>query len=248
MAALRGAARTLCAALVSLPLAWVADMLARRAYEAEYGATATEQFLYYWLPNQLPVFLFGLVAYECITALHRERLAARIRPHATALLWLSGFGFASLALLPWPRLPVPEAAFLTSHVLAAIAFGGGAVALALRPMPLVANRTMVHLGRASFSAYLLHFAVIEAVRRLLPHHLLAARGVEAAAVGGAAFLLVLVVPGLVAQASYRLVELPAIRYGARIAGASLASRAPSPTMRGTPAIAIAAVHPPDDAP
>ena len=219
MATLRGPRRALCATLVSLPLAWVADMLGRSVYQGIYGSAATDQFLYYWLPNQFPVFLCGLLGYECVIALSPgggwQRLGDRLVPHAAVLLGLSVFGFASLGLLPWPRLPNPAAAFLTSHILAALAFGGIAVALALRPMPLVANRTMVHLGQASFSAYLLHFAVIEVVRRMLGSFLLVPRGIDAAMVSVSLFLLILAVTGLFAQATYRLIELPAIRWGAR---------------------------------
>ncbi len=220
MMTLRGPGRALCAVLVSLPLAWVADTLGRGAYRSVYGAAATDQFLYYWLPNQLPVFLCGLVAYECMAALARggrwQRSGEWLVPRAPILLGLSVLGFASLALLSWPRLPTPAAAFLTSHLLAAIAFGGIAIASALRPMPLIVNPTMVRLGQASFSAYLLHFAVLEAIRRLLPGVLRAPHGIGAVAVSVPLFLLVLAFTGLVAQATYRLIELPAIRFGARL--------------------------------
>ncbi len=259
---LRGPRRALCAALVSLPVAWVANMLGRGAYQAVYGVAATEQFLYYWLPNQLSVFLCGLVAYECMASLARggswQRLGERLTPYAPILLGAGVLGFASLALLPWPRLPTPAAAFLTSHILAAISFGAIAVALALRPMPLIANRTMVRLGQASFSAYLLHFAVLEAVRRLLPSMLLAPRGVCAVAVSVSLFLLVLAVTGLIAQASYRLIELPAIRWGERVTQAldpvrpisranQRRSRAStiSATMSRTTVSSIAAARPPE---
>ena len=237
MAKLRGPGRASCATLVSLPLAWVADMLGRSVYQGGYGSAATDQFLYYWLPNQLPVFLCGLLAYECMAALSPgggwRRLGDRLVPRASLLLGLSVFGFASIALLPWPRLPTPAAAFLTSHILAAVAFGGITVALALRPMPLIANRMMVYLGQASFSAYLLHFAVIEAIRRLLPGVLLTPRGTGAVAVSVLLFLLVLAVTGLVAQATYRLIELPAIRWGARMTHAG-SWTATSSARLGTP--------------
>ncbi len=248
MVTLRGPGRALCAAFVSLPLAWVADMLGSGAYGSVYGSAATDQFLYYWLPNQLPVFLCGLVAYECMTALSRgggwRPLGERLMPCAGVLLGLSVFGFASLALLNWPRLPTPAAAFLSSPVLAAIAFGGIAIALSLRPMPLVANRTMVRLGQASFSAYLLHFAVIEAVRRVLPDPLLSARGFGAVAISGIAFLLVLGITGLVAQLTYRLIELPAIRWGGRMTEAATSISMTSATLSGTTASPVAAARPP----
>lgn len=219
---LRGLWRALAALAISLPFAWAANSVGLAAYEPIYGAVATDQFLYYWLPNQFPVFLCGLVTYELIVNFspgglwqRAGRSAARLSP---LIAGLSLVIFALLAIVPWPRLPAPGHAFLPSHVIAAIAFSGATVALALRPGTVIANRLVAQLGQASFSAYLIHFAVIAGFERLLPSWTFTQTGVPAALTGGVLFLVILIVTGVIAQATYRLIEMPAIRLGARVIG------------------------------
>jgi peptidoglycan/LPS O-acetylase OafA/YrhL len=228
--ALRGPGTALAAIAASLALAWIANAAGWANYAPIYGEIATDQFLYYWFPNQLPVFLCGLFVYECLARLlpggRWQVLGGLLARRSGMLLGISVLVFASLALLPWPRLPAPGSGFLASHVIAAIAFGGTATALALRSMPLLVNRAVVRLGQASFSAYLLHFAVIEAVLRLLPAAVFTPTGLGAAATSGVLFLLVLGVTGLVAQVTYRLIELPAIQLGTRVIGMDRTGAAP----------------------
>jgi peptidoglycan/LPS O-acetylase OafA/YrhL len=215
---LRGPGAALAAVAVSLPAAWIANMAGRAAYGSIYGATATDQFLYYWLPNELPVFLCGLVAYECIVRLSPggpwRELGERLARRSGLLLTVSVLLFAALGVVSWPRLPQAGSGFVATPLIAAIAFAGTVSALALGSFPLVVNGVIIRLGQASFSAYLLHFAVLETEQRLLPRAVFASTGVLAAATGGVLFLVTLGATGLIAQATYRLVELPAIRLGA----------------------------------
>jgi peptidoglycan/LPS O-acetylase OafA/YrhL len=222
--ALRGITRALAGLILSLPLAWIANAVGVIIFEPTYGATATDQFLYYWLPNQLPVFLCGLVAYEFIVECQSEgqlqAIGRRIAAIGPVLLGLCGIAFLALAILPWPRRPQPDHAFLSSHVIAAVAFSGVVVIFGLRPMALIVNPLVVGLGKASFSAYLIHFAVISGLERMLPASVFAQTGVPAALTSGVLFLLVLTMTGGIAQATYRVIELPAIRLGGLVVGIS----------------------------
>jgi peptidoglycan/LPS O-acetylase OafA/YrhL len=222
--ALRGITRALAAFILSLPLAWIANAVALTIYEPIYGATATDQFLYYWLPNQLPVFLCGLVAYEVVAECRSEgkfqAIGRRIAAIGPVLLGLCVIAFLVLAILPWPRLPRPDHAFLPSHVIAAVAFSGAVVIFGLRPMALVVNPLVVGLGKASFSAYLIHFAVISGLEHMLPSSVFAQTGIPAALTSGILFLVVLALTGGIAQATYRVIELPAIRLGGLVVGMS----------------------------
>ena len=222
--ALRGITRAFTGLILSLPLAWIANAVGLTIYEPIYGATATDQFLYYWLPNQLPVFLCGLVAYEVVAECRSEgqlqAIGRRIAAIGPVLLGLCGIAFLALAILPWPRLPQPAHAFLSSHVIAAVAFSGAVVIVELRPMALIVNPLVVGLGKASFSAYLIHFAVISGLEHMLPSSVFAQTGIPAALTSGVLFLLVLTMTGGIAQATYRVVELPAIRLGGLVVGMS----------------------------
>ncbi len=95
---LRGIWLSLAALAVSLPLAWVANDVAWTVYQPVYGAVATSQFLYYWLPNQLPVFLSGLVTYELIVNFSLTGRWQGAGRHVARL------GPAIMAL-PYPHLP-----------------------------------------------------------------------------------------------------------------------------------------------
>lgn len=222
--ALRGVPRALVGLLLSLPLAWIANAVGLAIYEPVYGATATDQFLYYWLPNQLPVFLSGLVAYEvlaeCRSDGQLQAFGRRITAIGPVLLGLCGIAFLALAILPWPRLPQPDHAFLPSHVIAAVAFSCAVVIFGLRPMVLIVNPLVVGLGKASFSAYLIHFAVISGLEHMLPSSVFTQTGIPAALASGVLFLLVLTMTGSIAQATYRVIELPAIRLGGFMIGMS----------------------------
>jgi peptidoglycan/LPS O-acetylase OafA/YrhL len=163
------------------------------------------------------VFLCGLVTYELIADLSPGGRWQRVGRSAALLspvtAGLSSVAFALLAIVPWPRLPQPGSAFLPSHVIAAVTFSATIVAVALRCCPLIENHLVVRLGQASFSAYLLHFAVITGYEALLPNSVISQTGVSAVVASVMLFLLVLVTTGLVAQITYRFIEAPAIRLG-----------------------------------
>ncbi|WP_158746819.1 acyltransferase [Acidisphaera sp. L21] len=217
MVTIRGFWPALVALLVSLPFAWVANGLGWAAYVQDYGSTATDQFLYYWLPNEMPVFLAGLVLHEVIIKLSPggqwQLLGVQVSQYARLLLAACVVTFLSLGLIAWPRLPVPGWLFVPSHLVAALAFSGITLAFALRPMPLLVNWAIVRIGQGSFSAYLLHFALLEGIVRLLPASVLGATGINAIAAATALFVAVLVITGVLAQATYRWIETPGIQTG-----------------------------------
>jgi peptidoglycan/LPS O-acetylase OafA/YrhL len=226
--ALRGLERAGLACLVSLPLAWVANRFGWAVYAPVYGDAATSQFLYYWLPNQLPVFLIGLAAYEisaaCSPGGRWRRLGRTVAMHGRALCGASLCMFLLLAFTAWPRLPEPQHLFVPVHVLAALAFAVAAVALVARPWPCIVNRWVVAIGQASFSAYLLHFAVMSGLESLLPQRVLQVTGFAAALVGCVLFVAVFVLTSTAAQLTHLLIEAPGVRLGGQ-AVARIAPRA-----------------------
>ncbi len=58
--------RSLLAVAVSLVLAYAANLAAQALFRGPYGDVATDQFLYYWLPNQLTVFTIGFVGFHLV--------------------------------------------------------------------------------------------------------------------------------------------------------------------------------------
>jgi peptidoglycan/LPS O-acetylase OafA/YrhL len=118
------------------------------------GLVPPADFLFFWLPNQLPLFALGAVAFF----LHRRRSAEAPAPLAakpfSAFCLLAGLYllFASIrgfqALLPF-------------HVLFGLAFLLLMVHLVARPDSPLANRPMAFLGRISYSAYFSHCILID---------------------------------------------------------------------------------------
>ncbi len=214
---LRGVMPACAAALASLPLAWLANAAARSIYEPLYGTEAAEQFLYYWLPNQLPVFLIGLCVFEICTRATPGQpwsaLGAWVGRHARAVLAGAAALFLALAWLPVPRLPEPGWAFIDAPALAAAAFGGAVLALRFGKFRWVALPALTRLGQASFSAYLLHFAIITGVEALLPPLATGLTGISACLASFAIFAAVLTITAGLSQVTYRWIEQPGIRLG-----------------------------------
>ena len=217
MVTLRGLTRSFACLLLSLPLAWLANSAGRATFAPIYGAASTDQFLFYWVPNQLPVFLCGLVAYEVACLVVSDNRFTTTRRHIAAnchrLLGMTIFFFLLLAFTSWPRLPQPDHAFVPAHLLATIAFCVTLVVLVVRPTAIMANRVVIMLGKASFSAYLVHFAVISGLEHVLPHWVLDQVQAPAVVTSFLLFLLVMIVTGGISQLTYHAIELPAIKLG-----------------------------------
>jgi peptidoglycan/LPS O-acetylase OafA/YrhL len=157
----------------------------------------------YGWPRYALDFTLGIGLYE-----ERERIGRLIErlpaPAALALLLLglAGFTYPTYAIQTfawWAVLPFG----LGGSVLVASAAHRSRFAAVLSARPVAA------LGRISYSSYLLHFAVLCWLTRLIERRL----GV----IEGAAFIALVVACVLpVAAASYRFVERPSIRLGNRV--------------------------------
>ncbi len=220
MRSVRGVAPAMVAALASLPLAWLANMVARGTYIQADGTIATGQFLYYWLPNQLPVFLIGLLVSEISVRSEPGQGWAEFGAWAgrrgRALLSVSVLVFLALAWVPLPRVPQPNWGFIDTPAVAAAAFGGAVLALRFGRFDWVAWPPLTGLGQASFSAYLLHFAIIAAVEAILPPSVTRLTGMSAGLASVAIFGFVLAATAGFSRVTYRLIEQPAIRVGGHV--------------------------------
>lgn len=91
--------------------------------------------------------------------------------------------------------------------------------LILKPSGRVINRAITGLGKVSFSAYVLHFAVLKYTGQLL-HRLwpVAKTGVYSIAFEAVFLVLALVLIRAIGEASYRLIEQPFIDLGKSLLG------------------------------
>ena len=196
----------------------VYDLLASR-----YGVTASSNFIYFWLPNQLPIFALGTVLFFLIDHLRHQQdgIARLFRKAPNAVILLCIAIFALLAEFPsgitgtFHFSPTGLIPFL---LLASLLFMAFSITLALNDRLLWTNRAICALGEVSFSAYILHFFVLHQLANWLP-------AVDTSSTGYAAIKsLVILVTCTVAltfalsKLTYRFIEQPAIRFGSRMAG------------------------------
>jgi peptidoglycan/LPS O-acetylase OafA/YrhL len=211
-------ARAILLVVLSLIVAYASNTFAYSYYVGTYGHTATDQWMYYSLPNQLPVFALGFVAYHAFVRLQPGHAWAFMRPRLLKLcplvIVVAVALFLSLGLLQLPRVPTIWPLMLPVHLLAGIAFVLGVLAMGLWPTPVLVNRLTIWLGKVSYSVYLIHFAVNDAVRTLAPGVFGPSVMGMRAILGAAMLLLVtLSVSFALSLATFHLIEQPMIARG-----------------------------------
>jgi peptidoglycan/LPS O-acetylase OafA/YrhL len=168
------------------------------------------QFVYYWLPNQLPIFALGLVTFHLIPW-------AKTISRQMAMI-LRGFAMALLLAIAFGNMPYSADIahpMIWRDLMAGVAFMALILSLAAWPSPLLVNGGTRLLGRVSFSSYLLQFGLIEVCLAVFGPIPVSGFGAVAAFVMAA--VLLLCINTLLALVTYRLVEEPWIRIGHRLA-------------------------------
>ncbi|MGC8524104.1 MAG: acyltransferase family protein [Acidibrevibacterium sp.] len=181
-----------------------------------YSMRAVEDILYFWFPNQLPVFALGTMVFFLL------RPAAIIPRHlAGAIAGLALAGFFALAWAPVPQW-AGEAGWPLGHAQAA-SLPLALFVLALSraaPGGLFVNPLVAWVGKISFSAYLIHYAAIELLPGRFPHLFhTGAGGLAAILAYAGGWLAVTGATCLCAFCTYHAIERPMIALGRRLINA-----------------------------
>jgi len=121
------------------------------------------RFLYFWLPNQLPVFAFGIILFHGV----RAQLETVIVPAPAAKKRKRYLAPCLLVLfLILFTMGTAGRTFFAPHLFFGAAFLVLGACLALRPYSFFVNRLTCHTGKVSYSAYLWHFFVISWIVRI----------------------------------------------------------------------------------
>lgn len=198
---------TLLALLGALVLSHVASKLATIVLTPMYPGDRSylvSSFTFLWFFSQLPVFLLGVLTFHVVRGNRRsdEVLSA-------ALVVTSAFlGLAFLKVTTFRTL-IPQ------HVLYGVVFVLFAAALRFHPHTIFVNRFTTLVGRYSFSIYITHFMVRDALKAVF------ANGFPLAGDFGfaAAFVLLLALSTGVSSLTHRFVEAPGIDLGKRVIAA-----------------------------
>ena len=225
--------RAALAFVLALALGGIADSLAMPALTARYGTVAADNFLYFWFFNQAPVFAMGAMAYFTIRGIEANpdwKLTQLLRRRSGTVLAGSLLLLAVIAFEPvrfaHQLLLKPE---LPQFLAASAAFVIFILAMSQARRTVFVNRFSSALGKVSFSAYLLHFAVIDLVldRHQALFHL-HETGWKAVAAFVFAIIVVTVVTFLASAATYTVIEKPMMDWAKRLTrGPNRAARAVS---------------------
>lgn len=199
----------------------IANATVRDLLTDQYGDTAVRNFIYFWFPNQLPVFALGTVLYFIIVGLRAspESLAASLlRRYGTAIALLSLLTCAVVANIRFPNaLPPQFPLWIPTLYVASLLFMLFASALACAPRSILVNSVICAFGQVSFSAYLLHFAVLHKLIHYLPSIFnVEATGLKAVFACFILWLATLAITYAMSRLTFDWIEMPLIGIGRRL--------------------------------
>jgi peptidoglycan/LPS O-acetylase OafA/YrhL len=158
----------------------------------------SNEYLFYYFPNQLPVFSLGILAFFIVRD-GFPKLAA-----------------GTLAFLGFAVFVYSFAAF-SKHISLSIGYALLLIFLANKPHKLVANRVLAEIGKVSFSMYLVHFAVLHWMTVWHWQELISVNDVASATLNFiCSFTLMFVLSFSVSALFYRFVEVPFQQLGRRL--------------------------------
>ncbi len=159
-----------------------------------------QQFLYYFLPSQLPIFLIGFMLFHLSTTKFSQlKFTQKDNIFIQLVLLLTIIQLASISIFPY-------------HFLYSLLFGFGIYLLSIHPTRFFVNRFTAYIGKISFSLYLVHFAILK--------YLSLFNLVDFVNQGllnfSLRYLLLLVLGTALASLTYFLIEVPFIRLGQKL--------------------------------
>ena len=183
----------------------------------ELGAEARSNFLYFWPPNQLIIFSFGFFLYYCVKS---ESIQQKItnstisQNQATITILLLIFGLSFYGQQKFFNVISGK---IPTHLLISIAFMVWALILLIKQTGWAINRYIVKLGQVSFSAYVLHFAMLQAASLIVLFLWDGSKSGIFSIPHAIVIILVTVALTYIASAfTYRYIEQPFIKLGKRL--------------------------------
>ena len=173
------------------------------------------QFAFYSLPVQLPVFCCGLILYRMLGP-DRARLARveRFLPGKpsgrAAVINLIVLAIALPVL--WTSVPITLLPGFPGSLGYGVIFALFAYGLAIFPLYVFDNPLTRFFGRISYSGYLLHFAVLELIARMVPPAVAAMPLPYLLVLGAGALTLT----SVLAAMTHEWIERPGIALGQRL--------------------------------
>lgn len=196
----------------AVAIAIVANSIGFMMWSGTYSPATIDGFLMFWFPNQLPVFALGTVVYFLMGPAERSIPSYLSTPLALmAMCGLFALNWTGIAMWTGENNRI-----LGISLAAAVPFSLFVLALSRAPRRagLFVNPVVAMIGRISFSAYLIHFAVIKLLPEGFPLFFHTdAGGVRGIAAFAAGWLAVTAVTCAAAFVTHELIEKPFIAAG-----------------------------------
>lgn len=182
---------------ISFAIAFVANFLYRLVATEMLDKTTLDSYLFYWFPNQLPVFSLGMLSYFLIDKTKNI--------HFNKIWGFLGIfvGFLILLLLAVSNITNSSIHFIFSIVFVYIVW-----LFSKFNSKLIINKITVLIGKLSFSMYLTHFLVIQFVG-VITNHIRASSELQFIVL----YLITVIVTAGVSFISYKVIEKPFINLG-----------------------------------
>lgn len=171
-------------------------------YYTESNNYLLSSFLYFWFPNQVPIFLFGILLFF----LQREYLLVS---NKNSRLFSLFFITVSIFFM----YGATHLSYIPEYFIFGIAFVILGYSLSLYSNPLFVNKLICFIGNVSFSLYLWHFGVIRIVNHFLKNYISNISPEEALVIY---FISIVIISVVIAYISYRVIEIPGIKIGSEI--------------------------------
>lgn len=181
-------------------LSIVASLAVMLAINRMFGVRdeTMRSFSYLNFVGQTPAFAIGFLVFFA-----RRALGGWTLPPVAANLAIAAL-LAAMFALAWPGT-----AAMRFHLIADVLFGALVLTASLHAPAWLVNTATCYVGRVSYSVYIVHFAVIEVVRRGFAHSV---------ALQWLAFPITLAASIAIAGLTYRHIEQPMIALGKRVTG------------------------------
>lgn len=175
-------------------------------------------FLYFWLPNQLPVFAMGILLYLLL----KNKPSFALQPATINILLVTAL--SALVLIIIGSFYFNIYFLYSEHLLISLVFALFVFILSQKRIPFFVNKYTMALGKVSFSLYLVHFIVIRfaayAVNRIIDNSYIALLSI---------FILTVLIGYLISHQLYQLIELRGMKMGKKLIDKLKVKASPSST-------------------
>ena len=169
-------------------------------------------FLYFWFPNQAPVFFLGIALFF---AIKNYRISTPSKTYGLLVLSL-----ISMLSISYFMPEIDKYSILPEHIIVSVFFAINIFLMAQHDIKIFNNRFTRFLGEISFSLYLVHFIVVYVLADYFP-------------LPGERYLkyltllaMTLIVSSIISKFTYEMIEMRGIKFGNRF----IKSKKPDPKL------------------